>query len=55
MNAGGILFTSACIVIGASLIVAVLLRCWPRYGSVEAAVSRTDEVLEQMEHATSEH
>jgi hypothetical protein len=53
MNAGGILFTFACIVVGASLVIAVLFRFWPRYGSVEAAVTRTDQVLDQMEHATS--
>ena len=55
MSAGGILVTFAGIFVGASLIIAVLFRFWPRYGSVEAAIDRTDQVLEQMEHATSEH
>ena len=55
MGAAAILLTFACICIGASLIIAVLFRFWPRYGSVEAAIARTDQVLEQMEHTTSTH
>jgi hypothetical protein len=55
MSAGGILLTFASICIGASLIIALLFRFWPRYGSVEAAISRTDHVLDEMENTAAEH
>jgi hypothetical protein len=55
MHAGAILLTFACVFVGASLIIALLFHFWPRYGSVEAAISRTDEVLEEMEQTTSTH
>jgi len=55
MNAAGILVTFAGVLVGASVIIAVLFRYWPRYGSVEAAVASTDQVLDQMEHGASEH
>ena len=50
------MLTCASIGIGASLIIALLFRFWPRYGSVEAAIERTGRLLEDMEHAsTTEH
>jgi hypothetical protein len=55
MSAPGILVTFAGVVVGASIIIAVLFRYWPRYGSVEAAVASTDQVLDTMEQVTSEH
>jgi hypothetical protein len=55
MSTGGILLTFASVCIGASLIIALLLRFWPRYGSVEAAITRTDQVLEEMDHAAADH
>jgi hypothetical protein len=55
MTASGILFLFACIVISASLIIAVLFRFWPRYGSVEAAIAHSDALLDQIEHTTSAH
>lgn len=54
MSAVEILLTFASIVVAASLLIAVLFRFWSRYGSVEAAVASTDQVLDQMEQATSE-
>lgn len=55
MSTGGILLTFAGVCIGASLIIALLFRFWPRYGSVEAAITRTDHVLDDMDSATAEH
>ncbi len=55
MNAGGILVTFASVCIGASLIIALLFRFWPRYGSVEAAIVRTDQVLDDMEGPPTAH
>jgi hypothetical protein len=55
MGAGGILLTFAGVCVGASLIIALLFRFWPRYGSVEAAIARTDRMLDDMERASTEH
>ena len=41
--------------IGASGIIALLLHFWPRYGSVNAAVERSDRFLEQLEAAEAQH
>lgn len=53
MSTGGILITFAGVCIGTSLIIALLFRFWPRFGSVEAAITRADQVLTNMESATS--
>jgi hypothetical protein len=37
------------------LIIAVLFRFWPGFGSVAAAVEYTDGVLEQMEGTAATH
>jgi hypothetical protein len=55
MSAGGILLTFAIVCVGASLIIALLFRFWPRFGSVEAAIEHTDRVLDRMEGAAAEH
>jgi hypothetical protein len=55
MSAGGILLTFALICIAASVIIALLFRFWPRYGSVEAAITQTDRVLEAMEGGGADH
>lgn len=49
MGSGGILLTFAGLCIGVSLTLALLFRFWPRYGSVEAAIEHTDQVLDHME------
>jgi cytochrome c biogenesis protein ResB len=49
MRTGGIWLTFAMVCIGISVIIALLFRFWPRYGSVNAAVERSDRFLEQME------
>jgi hypothetical protein len=49
MSSGGILVTLAGLCIGVSIILALLFRFWPRYGSVEAAIEHTDHVLDHME------
>jgi hypothetical protein len=54
MSAGGILLTFAIVVIGSSLIIAVLFRFWPRYGSVEEAIIHTDPMLDKMEKGAPE-
>ena len=54
MHTGGILLTFASVCIGAGVIIALLFRFWPQYGSVTAAVERSDHLLEQME-MTQEH
>jgi len=55
MHTGGILLTFAAVCIGASVIIALLFRFWPRYGSVAAAVEHSDHLLEQMEEPPPQH
>ena len=55
MHTGEILLTFAGICIGASVIIALLFRFWPRYGSVDAAVEHSDHFLEQMETPQTPH
>ena len=55
MHTGEILLTFLIVCIGASVVIALLLHFWPRYGSVNAAVERSDHFLEQMEAAYAEH
>ena len=55
MSAGGILLTFAIVSIGASAILALVFRLWPRYGSVEAAIEQSDAALEKLEPAPSSH
>jgi len=55
MHTGGILLTFASVCIGASVIIALLFRFWPQYGSVVAAVERSDHLLEQMETTQEYH
>jgi len=55
MRTGGIWLTFALICIGASVIIALVFRFWPRYGSVHAAVESSDRFLEQMEAAHAQH
>ena len=55
MSPGGILLTFASVCIGASLLIALVFRFWPRFGSVEAAIEHSDRVLDEMEGAASEH
>jgi hypothetical protein len=55
MSAGGILVTFASVCVGASLIIALLFRFWPRYGSIEAIIAQTDGMLDAMESTEAEH
>jgi hypothetical protein len=55
MQTGWILLTFAGVCVGASVILALLFRFWPRYGSVAAAVERSDHLLEQMEAPSAQH
>jgi len=55
MSTGSILITFAGVCIGTSLIIALLFRFWPRYGSVEAAITRADQALADMESASAAH
>lgn len=55
MRTGGIWLTCAAVGIGASVILALLFRFWPRYGSVQAAVEHSDHILAQMETAQAQH
>ena len=55
MSAGGILLTFALVCIVASVIIALLFRFWPRYGSVEAAITQTDRILDAMEGSAADH
>lgn len=55
MHTMRILLTFFSICIGASVIIALLLHFWSRYGSVNAAVERSDRFLEQMEDAQAQH
>lgn len=55
MHTMGILLAFLSICIGVSVIIALLLHFWPRYGSVNAAVERSDRFLEQMDAAQAQH
>jgi hypothetical protein len=55
MSAGGVLLTFTIVLVVVSLIIAVLFRFWPGFGSVAAAVEYTDGVLEQMEGTAATH
>jgi hypothetical protein len=55
MDTGGIWLLFASICIGASIIIALVFRFWPRYGSVDAAVERSDRFLEQIDAAQTPH
>ena len=53
MTTGMLLTIFAVICLGASLSLAILFRFWPEYGSVEAALERSDDLVAQMETAAS--
>ena len=55
MYTAGILLMFFGVCIGVSIIIALLFHFWPRYGSVNAAVERSDRFLEQMEAAHVQH
>jgi hypothetical protein len=55
MHSGEILLTFASVCIGVSVIIALLFRFWPQYGSVTAAVERSDHLLEQMDTIQEHH
>ena len=55
MQTGWILLTFAGVCVGASVILALLFRFWPRYGSVAVAVERSDHLLDQMEVPPAQH
>jgi len=55
MHTAGVWLTFFSVCIGASVILALLFHFWPRYGSVNAAVERSDRFLEQMEAAHVQH
>ena len=53
MTTGVMLTVFAVICLGASLGLAIMFRFWPEYGSVEAALERSDEMVAEMESAAS--
>ena len=53
MTTGVTLTIFAVICLGASLGLAILFRFWPEYGSVEAALARSDDLVAQVENAAS--
>ena len=53
MTTGVILTVFAVICLGASLGLAIMFRFWPEYGSVAAAVERSDDMVAEMESAAS--
>ena len=55
MSGGQIILTFAGIIIGASAILALAFRFWPRYGSVEAAIEDSNRALERLEPASISH
>ena len=55
MSVGGVLLTCFVVCMGVSVILALLFRFWPDYGSVEAAIEQTDRILEEMESASTSH
>ena len=53
MTTGVTLSIFAVICLGASLGLAILFRFWPEYGSVEAALERSDDLVAEVEKAAS--
>lgn len=53
MTTGVTLTIFAVICLGASLGLAILFRFWPGYGSVEAALERSDGLVAEIETAAS--
>lgn len=53
MTTGVVLTIFAVICLGASLGLAIVFRFWPEYGSVEAALERSDTMVEELETAAS--
>ena len=53
MTSAVLLTVFAVICLGASLGLAVMFRFRPEYGSVEAALERSDEMVAEMESAAS--
>ena len=53
MTTGLVLTIFAVICLGASLGLAIAFRFWPEYGSVEAAVERSDTMVAEIETAAS--
>ena len=54
MTTGVLLTTFAVICLGASLGLSIVFRFWPEYGSVEAALERSDNMVEELETAASD-
>jgi hypothetical protein len=48
MSSGGVLLTFVCILVSASVLMAIIFRFWPKYGSVTAAVEQSDRFLEDL-------
>ncbi len=55
MHTGVILLTFALVFISASIVLGILFHFWPGYGSVEAAIVQTDQILEHMEAPSTAH
>ena len=53
MTTGVVLTIFAVICLGASLGLAIVFRFWPEYGSVEAALERSDDMVAELESAAS--
>ncbi len=49
MSDGSLFVTFLLVMIGASAILALMFRLWPRYGSVDAAIEASDRVIEQLD------
>ena len=55
MSCGGILLLFVAILGGASVILALLFRFWPTYGSVTEAVKKSDLFLERLNAQHPQH
>ena len=53
MTTGVVLTIFAVICLGSSLGLAIAFRFWPAYGSVEAALERSDDMVTEMETAVT--
>ncbi len=49
MSDGSLFVTFLVVMIGASAILALMFRLWPRYGSVDAAIEASDRVIKQLD------
>lgn len=53
MSDGNLFITFLVVMIGVSVILALMFRLWPRYGSVDAAIEASDRMIQQLDEPSA--